>query len=55
MSEPFQADLLNLKRRLLVLHVLIYPTGRNFHLNLNFAISLMANSLNLNSAYYFIF
>ena len=27
---------------------------RNFHCNLNFAISLMANLLNLNSAYYYI-
>ena len=31
-----------------------YPTGKKFHWNLNFTISLMANSLNLNSAYHFI-
>ena len=29
-----------------------YTKEENFHCNLNFAISLMANSLNLNTAYY---
>ena len=32
-----------------------YPAGRNFHWNLYFAISLVANSLNLNYAYYYDF
>ena len=33
-----------------------YPTGKkNFQQSLNFAISTMGNSLNLNSAYYYIF
>ena len=32
-----------------------YPTRQKIHWNLNFVISLMANSRNLNSAYRYIF
>ena len=37
--------------------MIIYPTLReeNSHWNLSFAISLLANSLNLNSVYYYIY
>ena len=35
--------------------LLHYLRGVNFHWNLGFAISLMADSLTLNSAYYYIF
>ena len=35
--------------------VVTYPTQKNFHRNLNLAISLRTNSLYLTSAYYYIF
>ena len=38
-----------------IMLLFLYPTERNFLWEFNFAISLMANSLNLNSTYYYIF